>query len=121
MGQKYDVVVDTPKYHRLGRAEVTFSKDTALVKLEVEDFCNFEASGTREDKNFEVSGVADIEDVGSVEFTAKGQTWANSLDCSAETSMGTVTIYGTAIGQSAGDVPGAEFNKYYAGNWSDSC
>lgn len=120
MDQKYDVVVDTPKYHRLGSARIKYSKDTVSARLEVEDLGIVEATGTREDKNFEISGVAEIENVGPVEYTAKGQTWANSLDCSVETSMGTVTIYGTAVGQSAGDVPGSTF-KYYAGNWSDAC
>lgn len=118
MNQNYDIVFDTPKYHRTGTATITYKGDSATVRLDVAEFGVIEAAGTRDDKNFEVSGTKEIEGTGPITFTAKGQTWGNSLDCTAETSIGTVTVYGTATGHSAGDVPGVT-SKYYAGLWSD--
>ena len=120
MSQKYDVVVTTPKYYRTGKAGITYKGETATAWLEVEDFGRFEATGTRDDKNFEISGTADVIDVGPVEFTAKGQTWGSSLDCTAETSIGTVTIYGTETSVSAGDTNGVS-SGYFAGRWADGC
>lgn len=117
MIQTYDIVFDTPKYHRKGTAELVFNKDAAHVRLEVNDFGIIEADGTREDRDFEVSGVANVVGREPVEFKATGHTWGNALDCTAETSIGTVTVYGTATGHSAGDVNG--LSSDFAGRWSD--
>jgi hypothetical protein len=116
MASTYDVIVDTPKYHRQGKVKLELSGDTACAHLDITDVGSLDAEGTRNGKDFDVAGVAHI-DGEDIEFTAHGATWANSIDVKAQTSIGEVVIYGTMTGYSAGDVVGNDAG--FAGRWAD--
>lgn len=116
MPSTYDVIVDTPKYHRQGKVKLELKGDTAWAHLDITDVGSLDAKGTRNGKDFDVAGVAHI-DGGEIEFTAHGSTWANSIDVKAQTSIGEVVIYGTMTGYSAGDVVGNDAG--FAGRWAD--
>ena len=103
MASTYDVIVDTPKYHRQGKVKLELSGDTARAHLDITDVGSLDAEGTRNGKDFDVAGVAHI-DGEDIEFTAHGATWANSID-------------GTMTGYSAGDVVGNDAG--FAGRWAD--
>ena len=80
MASTYDVIVDTPKYHRQGKGEPQLSwAQTARAHLDITDVGSLDAEGTRNGKDFDVAGVAHI-DGEDIEFTAHGATWANSID-----------------------------------------
>lgn len=116
MASTYDVIVDTPKYHRQGKVKLEFKGDKAQAHLDITDVGALDGDGTRDGKEFDVAGVAHIGDE-DIEFTAHGATWANSIDIKAQTSIGEVVIYGTMTGYSAGDVVGNDAG--FAGRWAD--
>lgn len=116
MASTYDVIVDTPKYHLQGKASLELLGESAHARLDITDVGSLEGEGTRDGKDFVVSGVAHIEGK-DIEFTAQGATWANSIDAKAQTSIGEVVIYGTMTGYSAGDVVGNDAG--FAGRWAD--
>lgn len=117
MASTYDVIIDTPKYHRQGTVKIITEGERAQVVLDVTEVGAVEMEGKVDGKNIDVWGKGHIagEDV---EFKGRINLWANSLDCKAETSMGEVVVYGTRTGHSAGDVAGND--RDFAGRWSDS-
>lgn len=116
MAQGYDVIVDTPKYHRQGKLTLTPNGETMNARLTITDGPTIEAQGKRYDKNIDFAGTTVI-DGETVEFSGVANTWANSFDMIAQTSIGEVTIYGTSTGYSAGDVIGNDAG--FAGRWAD--
>ena len=60
MASTYDVIVDTPKYHRQGKVKLELSGDTARAHLDITDVGSLDAEGTRNGKDFDVAGVAHI-------------------------------------------------------------
>lgn len=116
MASAYDVIVDTPKYHLQGKAKLELLGEMARAHLDITDVGSLDGEGTRNGKEFDVSGIAHI-DGKDIEFTAHGATWANSIDVKAQTSIGEVVIYGTMTGYSAGDVVGNDAG--FAGRWAD--
>lgn len=119
MSSTYDVIIDTPKYHRQGKMKLELKGGTAQAHLEIFEAGTIEAQGTRNDKEFDVSGTTDLGGEGAIEFTAHGSIWANSVNIKAETGLGEVVIYGTQTGYSAGDFSGND--KGFAGRWADAC
>ncbi|MGI6032860.1 MAG: hypothetical protein ACOX69_05535 [Coriobacteriales bacterium] len=113
----YDISVDTPKRHRLGTLALDVQGDKLFAHLEAGDLGCIEASGTRDDKNLEFSGSCEVEGVGKVDYHLTGQVWANTLDTTAETNFGTVSIYGTRTSAAIGDFHRETEN--WAGRWSD--
>lgn len=95
MRQEYDIVIDTPKHHYRGYATIDAKGAEASARIDIADVATFESQGTRDDKDYEFAGQADIEGVGTVEYNAKGQLWGNSLDFKASSSIGEVVLFGT--------------------------
>lgn len=116
MAQGYDVIVDTPKYHRQGKLLLTPDGELMNARLEVTDGPTIEAQGKREGKDIDFAGKTEINGE-TVEFSGIANTWANSFNMTAQTSLGEVTIYGTSTGYSAGDVVGNDAG--FAGRWAD--
>lgn len=52
MASTYDVIVDTPKYHRQGKVKLELSGDTARAHLDITDVGSLDAEGTRNGKDF---------------------------------------------------------------------
>lgn len=117
MAQGYDVIIDTPKYHRQGKLTLMPNGDTMDARLVIADGPTIEAQGKRYEKDIDFTGSADV-DGETIEFSGIANTWANSFNMTAQTSIGEVTIYGTSTGYSAGDVTGNDAG--FAGRWSDS-
>ena len=99
----YDVAIDTPKRHMKGTVTIDAKGSNATMKLETEELGCIEADGTRVDMDYEFAGSVDVEGVGSVEYSAKGQLWGNSLDFTAETSAGKVVVYGARADEASKD------------------
>lgn len=118
MAQTYDVIVDTPKVHRQGKLLLMPAGETMDARLEITDGPTIEATGKRYGKNIDFAGTTKIHSE-TVEFSGVANTWANSFDMKAQTSIGEVTIYGTMTGYSAGDVTGND--SMFAGRWADDC
>lgn len=55
MASTYDVIVDTPKYHRQGKVKLELSGDTARAHLDITDVGSLDAEGTRNGKDFDVA------------------------------------------------------------------
>lgn len=72
MASTYDVIVDTPKYHRQGKVKLELSGDTARAHLDITDVGSLDAEGTRNGKDFDVAGVAHINGE-DIEFAAMAQ------------------------------------------------
>ena len=53
MASTYDVIVDTPKYHRQGKVKLELSGDTARAHLDITDVGSLDAKGTRNGKDFD--------------------------------------------------------------------
>lgn len=100
----YDVAVDTPKYHKRGTLELKSEGADIKAKLCLSDLDPFEFQGTCEDKEFSFQGAGEFGRLGQVEYHATGSIWGNSIDASAETSAGKVTVFGTQLSASAGGV-----------------
>lgn len=117
MAQGYDVIVDTPKYHRQGKLALMPNGETMNARLEITDGPTIEAQGKRYGKDIDFAGTTEV-DGETIEFSGVANTWANSFNMTAQTSIGEVTIYGTSTGYSAGDVTGNDAG--FAGRWSDA-
>ena len=117
MADTYDVVINTPKYHRVGKLELSLNGDTAAAHLDITDEGYADGEGTRAGKEFDISGIAHVGADEEVSFTVHGSTWANSVDIKGDSSIGEIVIYGTMTGYSAGDVVGNDAG--FAGRWAD--
>ncbi len=95
MRQEYDIVIDTPKHHYRGTAIINAKGNEATALIDIADVVSAESHGTRDDKDYEFSGQADVNGVGIVEYTAKGQLWGNSLDFKADSNIGEIVLFGT--------------------------
>ena len=100
----FDVAVDTPKLHRRGTLALKSEGDALVARLNVGQLEGIMLSGTCEDKEFSIEGTAEFGELGEVEFSAKGEIWGNSIDVKCDTSIGAVTVFGTRLSMSAGDM-----------------
>lgn len=101
----YDIAVDTPKLHRRGTLTLKSNDDKIAAILNVgEDLQDERFAGTCKDKEFTFEGSGEFPSVGQIDYVAKGSIWGNSIDIKCETSAGTITMFGTQIGSSAGAV-----------------
>ena len=100
----FDVAVDTPKLHRRGTLALKSEGDALVARLNVGQLEGIMLSGTCEDKEFAIEGTAEFGELGEVEFSAKGEIWGNSIDVKCDTSIGAVTVFGTRLSMSAGDM-----------------
>lgn len=101
----YDIAVDTPKLHRRGMLTLKSNDDKIAAILNVgEDLQDERFAGTCKDKEFTFEGSGEFPSVGQIDYVAKGSIWGNSIDIKCETSAGTITMFGTQIGSSAGAV-----------------
>lgn len=117
MADTYDVVINTPKHHRVGKLALTLQGDTAVAHLDITDEGYADGEGTRAGKEFDVSGVAHVGADEEVTFSVHGSTWANSIEIKGDSSLGEIMIYGTSTGLSAGDYLGND--PGFAGRWAD--
>ena len=129
----FDVSVDTPKLHRRGTLALKGENGVIVGKFNVGELEGIMLEGTCEGKTFTIEGSQAFGDLGEVEYHAKGEIWGNSLDVTCETSIGRVTIFGTRLSMSTGDMISsheymmsasrAEFangdDTMYAGRYSD--
>ena len=129
----FDVSVDTPKLHRRGTLALKGENGALVAKLNVGELENIMLEGTYEDKSFAVEGSQEFGDLDVVEYLVKGEIWGNSIDITCETNIGRVTIFGTRLSMSTGDMISsheymmrasrAEFaaddDTMYAGRYSD--
>lgn len=116
MAQTYDVVVDTPTHHYQGKLALMPNGETMDARLEITDVGTVEAQGKRYGKEIDFAGTTQIAGK-DIEYSGRANTWANSFDLTATTSIGEVVIYGTSTGLSAGDYAGND--KGFAGRWAD--
>jgi len=101
----YDIAVDTPKLHRRGTLTLKSNDGKIAAILNVgEDLQDERFAGTCKDKEFTFGGSGEFPSVGQIDYVAKGSIWGNSIDIKCETSAGTITMFGTQIGSSAGAV-----------------
>ena len=100
----YDVAVDTPKHHKRGTLALKSTGAHIVMRLNLTELEPMEFVGTCEDKAFAFEGTGKFPGLGSVDYKAQGEVWGNSLDIKCETSAGIVTIFGTRLSGSAGDL-----------------
>lgn len=127
----FDVAIDTPKHHKRGTLALKSDGDAIHALLRSGEF-ETALSGTCADKTFTFAGTGEFGELGTVEYKAEGEVWGNSIDVKCDTSIGKVTVFGTRLSQSAGDVKSsheymmaasrADFSKegiMYSGLYSD--
>ena len=56
----FDVSIDTPKYHRRGTMSLKSDGDSITAQLKTGDYDVMEFTGTCADKEFDISGNADL-------------------------------------------------------------
>ena len=100
----FDVSVDTPKLHRRGTLALQSEGEAIAARLTVSDLDPIDFAGTCADKTFHIEGSGDLPSLGQVDYTAEGEVWGNSIDVKCQTSAGTVTIFGTRLSGTAGDM-----------------
>lgn len=129
----FDVAIDSPKVHKRGTAALKGDGDglTALLKFADADFADVVFTGTCDGTQIELAGETDLYGIGL--YRATGEVWGNSLDVKAETALGKVTVYGTRLSGSAGDLKssheylmrastgefGSDDNTMFAGRFAD--
>lgn len=116
----YDVVVQGPKRYGRGTVSLKSDGDALSIHFDVENIGTFDATGTGDGTKVAFEGdVALSDELGTVHVEATGDTWGNSLDAKAQTSLGEVSIFGTRISAATGDF-GTNPDPMYAGRWSDA-
>ena len=129
----FDVAVDTPKHHKRGTLSLKSAGERVVMQLKLSDLDPLEFTGTCADKAVVFEGSGDFPGLGAVDYKATGEVWGNSIDVKCETSTGIVTIFGTRLSGSAGDLKSsheylmkasaAEFDRddatMYSGLFSD--
>jgi len=129
----FDVAVDTPKHHKRGTLSLKSAGERVVMQLKLSDLDPLEFAGTCADKALAFEGSGSLPGLGAVDYKATGEVWGNSIDLKCETSAGIVTIFGTRLSGSAGDLKSsheylmkasaAEFDRddatMYSGLFSD--
>ena len=100
----FDVAVDTPKHHKRGTLLLKSAKERIVMQLKLSELDPMEFTGTCADKSFSFEGSGDFPGLGAIDYKATGEVWGNSIDVKCDTSAGTVTIFGTRLSGSAGDL-----------------
>ena len=103
----FDVAVDTPKRHLRGTLALkgAGSGSGALAaRLSLSEMEPLDFTGTCDDREFTFEGTADLPGLGKTAYKATGEVWGNSIDVKCETDAGRITIYGTRLSGSAGDL-----------------
>ena len=129
----FDVAFDTPKHHKRGTASLKSIEDRIVMQLNLSELDPMEFKGTCADKAFSFEGSDDFPGLGTADYTAHGEVWGNSIDIKFETSAGAITVFGTRLSTSAGELKSsheylmrastAEFDRndstMYSGLYSD--
>ena len=100
----FDVAVDTPKHHKRGTLALKSAGEALAARLELSGLEPIDFAGTCAGTEFTFEGTAELPGIGTTDYRAVGETWGNSIDVKCETSAGTVTIFGTRLSSSAGDL-----------------
>ena len=100
----FDISIDTPKLHRRGTLSLKSEGETIMGRLQQGDEIDVTVRGTCKDKEFHFEGSDEFGDLGTVEYKADGSVWSSSIDVTCETSIGKVTMFGTALSTSAGEL-----------------
>lgn len=100
----FDVAVDTPRHHKRGTLALKSAGERVVMRLSLTELEPMEFTGTCADKAVSFEGAGDLPGLGNVEYKASGEVWGNSLDLKCETTAGVVTIFGTRLSNSAGDL-----------------
>ena len=129
----FDVAVDTPKHHKRGTLALKSADESIFARLSLTELEPLDFTGTCADKTFKVEGSGEFPGLGAISYQAQGEIWGNSIDIKCETSAGSVTVFGTRLSGSAGDLKSsheylmkasaAEFdrddNTMYSGLYAD--
>lgn len=100
----FDVSIDTPKLHRRGTLMLQSEGERIAARLTVSEREPLDFGGTCADKSFHFEGTADLPSLGNVSYNADGEVWGNSIDVKCQTDAGLVTIFGTRLSNSIGDM-----------------
>lgn len=100
----FDVAIDTPKHHKRGTLALKSTQESIVMRLCPSELEPMEFAGTCHDKSFAFEGAGEFPGLGAIDYKAEGEVWGNSIDIKCETSAGTVTIFGTRLSGSAGDL-----------------
>lgn len=131
----FDVALDTPKHHKRGTLAVKSLGDRIVAQLNLTELEPMEFTGTCADKSFTFEGTDVFPGTGTVHYKAQGEVWGNSIDIKFETEAGVITIFGTRLSGSVGDLrssheylmkaSAAEFDNddptMFSGRYSDGC
>lgn len=129
----FDVAIDTPKHHKRGTLHMMSAGENIVMRLTPTELETMEFAGKCADKTFTFEGSGNFPGLGEIDYKATGEVWGNTLDMKCETSVGLVTIFGTRLSGSAGDLKSsheylmkastAEFDRndstMYSGRYSD--
>ena len=129
----FDVSVDTPKLHRRGTLALKSEGERIFARLTLNEREPLDFAGTCADKTFHIEGEGELPSLGQVAYQADGEVWGNSLDVKCTTEAGVVTIFGTRLSGSAGDLKssheymmrastgefGRDDNTMYSGLYAD--
>ena len=129
----YDVAIDTPRHHKRGTLALMSQDERIAARLKVGDEVDAEFTGTCAGKEFDFAGGGEFGALGTVEFTAHGSVWGNSIDVHCESNVGKISLFGTRLSGSVGDFKSshdyimsaskAEFanddNTMYSGRYAD--
>jgi hypothetical protein len=100
----FDVSIDTPKLHRRGTLALKSEGERIVARLAVTDLEPIDFVGTCKDKTFHIEGSGELPSLGQVDYQADGEVWGNSIDVKCTTTAGNVTLFGTRLSGSAGDL-----------------
>lgn len=100
----YDVALDTPKHHKRGTLALKSAGERVVMQLKLTEIDPMEFTGTCADRAVDFEGAGEFPGLGAIDYKAHGDVWGNSIDMKCETTAGTVTIFGTRLSGSAGDL-----------------
>ena len=100
----FDVAVDTPKHHKRGTLALKSAGEAIVARLNLTELEPMEFTGTCADKSFTFKGTGDFPGLGHIDYEAEGEVWGNSIDVKCTTSAGAVTVFGTRLSGTAGDL-----------------
>lgn len=99
---RYDVAVDTPRFHKRGVLALSGTGDTVSAQLKIGEDEPLEFNGPLAEKDFAFEGIGDFPGLEQVPYRAKGNVWGNSVSITFQTDQGPVEVFGTRLSGAAG-------------------